>query len=56
MATINIIFGKREDELPARNDELWDFDYRELFDGSVDPRDDIDYWFINGRLYEVERG
>lgn len=55
MKTINIVFGKTKDELPKRDDDLWDFDCQELFDGSVEPREDVDYWFIDGRLYEVKK-
>ena len=33
--------------------ENWDFSIDELLDGTIEPNEDITYWFIGGRLYET---
>jgi len=33
---------------------LWDYPYEELFNGALDPFDNMTYWFIDGRLYETD--
>ena len=33
--------------------ELWDFPYEELFNGAIEPTNDMVYWLIEGRLYET---
>ena len=54
---MNIEFNHTKEELDnlGRSVDLWDFDYRDLLDGAVEPREDVDYWFVEGRLYEVEK-
>ena len=36
------------------NGELWDFSYKMVFDGTIEPQDGMTYWLIDGRLYETE--
>lgn len=36
------------------NEDNWDFPINELLDGTIEPDEDITYWFINGRLYEAK--
>ena len=34
---------------------LWDISLEELSNGSIEPNTDIEYWYINGRLYETNK-
>lgn len=34
-------------------DELWDFKLEELLDGTIEINEDMTYWLIDGRCYEV---
>ena len=35
------------------DNELWSFPYEELFNGTIEPTEDMVYWLIEGRLYET---
>ena len=50
---IIIEYGHTLEELGDQFEELWDFPYNELFDGTIEPQDNMTYWLINGRLYEM---
>lgn len=55
--TIHIEYGHTLHELQSGShwdNECWDFDVSELFDGSVEPQDGMTYWLIGGRLYETK--
>ncbi len=54
---ITIEFGHTLHELHSGShwdNECWDFEYSELFDGTIEPQDDMVYWLIDGRLYETK--
>lgn len=56
---IQIEFGHTKSEYDVKfgilykQGMLFDFEPSELFDGSVEPRDCMTYWEIDGRLYET---
>lgn len=57
----NIVKGKSlEDYMSVYGDaynkgDLWDIDPKDLKNGALEPRDDIDYWEIDGRYYEAPK-
>lgn len=56
MSSIRIEYGHTLHELQSGchwDNTCWDFDYSDLFDGTIEPRDGMVYWFIGGRLYET---
>lgn len=53
---INIEFGHTLDEwetLCGDSEDYWDFSLDDFFGGAVEPNEDIAYWVIDGRIYEV---
>lgn len=56
---IKIEHGKTIDEYMEKfgelynEGELWDFEEEDILSGAVEPRKDIVYWEIDGRLYET---
>lgn len=36
------------------DETFWDFDIRDIFEGSVEPDENIVYWYIDGRVYETD--
>lgn len=38
----------------ATNKSLWGVLFEELIDGTLEPNEDIRYWYINGRCYETD--
>ena len=56
-ATVHLVLGKKVSEwkeVYGSNADLWDFPLEELLDGTVDPNEDVWYWYINGRCYETD--
>lgn len=51
--TATIEYGHKLSELPADN-ELWDFSIEDFLFGALDPNEEMLYWFIDGRVYEIK--
>ena len=53
--TIHIVFGQTIGEWMDKyeQDGCWDFPFEELVDGTIEPNEDIWYWYIDGRFYET---
>ena len=52
---LHLKFGHTLAELYKKNydENVWDFPFEELVDGTVEINEDIWYWYINGRCYET---
>lgn len=35
------------------DENLWDFNIDDFLQGAVEPNENIEYWWIDGRLYET---
>lgn len=52
---IHLVLGKTliEWQQTYDVDSLWDFPFEELIDGTVEPDQEMWYWYIDGRCYET---
>lgn len=53
---IHLVLGHKYAEwltLAEGNEILWDIVFEEFLDGTLEPNENIWYWYINGRCYET---
>lgn len=55
--TIHLVLGHNYtawEKKFGEDENIWDFLFEELIDGTIEPREDIWYWYIGGRCYETD--
>lgn len=54
---LNIELGHTIEEWNEKykdNENLWDFSVEDVLGGAIEPDNEQVFWFIDGRLYEVD--
>ena len=55
--TLHLSLGHTEQEWKEKYGEridFWSFRFEELIDGTIEPSEDLVYWYIDGRCYETD--